>query len=291
MKVVHGRVAFFDSGIGGLTVLAACKKRFPDEYFYYYGDNRHAPYGNLDEQRIRRYVFTAFDKFQHLRVKAAVVACNTVTALCIDELRARYSFPIIGAEPAVLTAARRGGVVWVLTTRATYNSERFVKLCTRAREKYPKSVIKPIACDCLAGTIEANIKDKNFNYMVALPRGDPDTVVLGCTHYIYIKEQIRAYYGCEVFDGNEGIAKRLSAVLNIGQNLEEKNEPKMEVKTAFLKKVGMNDHLVTTTPKNANECSCFCGRTTCPQKRGEKLVFLGKSKGKNAKIYKQTFVF
>lgn len=291
MKVVHGGVAFFDSGIGGLTVLAACRKHFPREYFYYYGDNRHAPYGNLDLKKIRRYVLSAFDKFQRLEVKAAVVACNTVTALCIEELREKYSFPIIGAEPAVLTAARRGGEVWVLTTRATYNSARFISLCARAQEKYPKSIIKPIACDCLAGVIEANIQDKDFNYTLALPQGNPNSVVLGCTHYIYIKEKIRSFYGCDVLDGNEGIAKRLCAVLNKSSVGLEKGGVKIDKKSVLSESVGMNDHSVTTMSKNANECSCFGGQINSSQVQGGNLVFLGKSKGKNNKLYKQMFVF
>lgn len=287
MKIQKGGIGIFDSGIGGLTVLAECRKLLPEERFYYYGDNQHAPYGNLPIEKIRRYVFSAFEKFQRLEVKAAVLACNTVTALCVEELRERYSFPIIGAEPAVFTAARRGGEVWVLTTRATYNSERFRTLCKRAEEKYPQGKIRAVACDCLAGVIETNIGKEDFNYTLALPSGTPSSVVLGCTHYIYIKESIRQFYGCEVYDGNSGIAKRLADTLL----KEGKNGCDFVEKTTFMKKVGMNDHSVTTTPKNTNKCLPHNQETFERKREGKKLVFLGKLKGKNEKIYKQTFGF
>lgn len=81
MQIPQGGVAFFDSGIGGLTVLAKCKQRLPNEIFYYYGDNERAPYGNLPPDQIERYVFQAFDELQSLKIKAAVIACNTATAV------------------------------------------------------------------------------------------------------------------------------------------------------------------------------------------------------------------
>ena len=291
MKIMKGGVAFFDSGIGGLTVLSACRKEFPEECFYYYGDNRHAPYGNLSADKIRRYTIRAFEKFGRLQVKAAVVACNTVTAVCIEELRDRYSFPIIGTEPAVLSAARRGGEVWVLTTRATYNSERFRSLCNRAKEKYPGAIIRPIACDCLAGVIESNIANRDFNYTLTLPRGEPKSVVWGCTHYIYIKERIQAFYGCDVFDGNTGVVKQLSKVLDREAALGRRDRADFDEKTGFSEKVGMNDHSVTTSAINTNKCSLLPMRTEGGIKGRKNIVFLGKSKGKNEKVYKQTFGF
>ncbi|MBQ8685870.1 MAG: glutamate racemase [Clostridia bacterium] len=214
MEKINGGVGFFDSGIGGLTVLAECRKRINDEIFYYYGDNEHAPYGNLPAEAIKKFVFSAFDTFAALKVKAAVVACNTATAVCVEALRKKYPFPIVGAEPAVLPAVKRGGKVFVLTTRATYESNRFRALCSRIRQKYPNADIQPHACDLLAGTIEERLFDASFDYTPFLPQGSPDAVVLGCTHYIYLKDRLRAFYGCEIFDGNEGMANRLVAFLD-----------------------------------------------------------------------------
>ena len=208
-----GGVAFFDSGIGGLTVLAECKKRIPNVPFLYFGDNGNAPYGNLPTATIRGRVFEIFSLFERLRVRAAVVACNTVTALCVDELRKRYAFSIIGTEPAVLSAAKEGGEIFALTTRATYQSERFRRLCKMAEARYPSARIHLHPCDGLAGAIERRLFDETFDCAPLLPIGTPNAVVLGCTHYVYLKKQISLHYGCTVYDGNQGVANRLFSVL------------------------------------------------------------------------------
>ena len=213
MVTAKGGIAVFDSGIGGLTVLAECRKHLPDALFYYYGDNQNAPYGNLSNAQIYQYTKKAFDMFQELQPHAAVIACNTVTAVCAEELRRRYAFPIIGTEPAVLTAAQKGGKIFVLVTRGTYASAKFRSLCNEAAKRYPQAEILPIACDDLAGAIERNLRKKNFDFRLYLPKGTPSAVVLGCTHYIYIKEAVKEFYGCEVFDGNVGVAKRLLEVI------------------------------------------------------------------------------
>ena len=186
MRVPKGGIAFFDSGVGGLTVLSACQPYLKGEILYYYGDNHHAPYGNLPTAKIRKYVLRVFKKFKRLRVRAAVIACNTATAVCIEELRGRFSFPIVGAEPAVFPACAKGGEVFILATRATCESERLAKLCHRAEALYPHCKLRIAPCDLLAGEIEANLPNIACNYDRFLPRGKPNAVVLGCTHYIYI---------------------------------------------------------------------------------------------------------
>lgn len=209
MYVPKGGVLFFDSGIGGLTVLAECRKRLPTATFYYYGDNARAPYGNLPSEQIERYVFEIFESLEGLQPSAAVIACNTVTALCVESLRKKYPFPIVGAEPAVLSAAKAGGEIFVLATKATVESERFQTLCDRALKKYPNANVRPFACEVLAGTIEKHLTDRDFDFSSLLPKGNPASVVLGCTHYVFIKEQIQSFYKAPTYDGNAGIAKRL----------------------------------------------------------------------------------
>ena len=177
MRIPKGGVAFFDSGIGGLTVLAECQKGQREEIFYYYGDNQHAPYGNLSPKKIKRYVFKAFRRFEKLKVKAAVLACNTATAVCVEELRKKYSFPIIGAEPAVCTAAAKGGKILVLATRATCESERLRALCDRAERLFPDAKICIRPCDGLAGAIERNLMRKGCDFTSYLPHEKADAVV------------------------------------------------------------------------------------------------------------------
>lgn len=286
MKIPKGGVGFFDSGIGGLTVLSECRKLLPDLPFYYYGDNRHAPYGNLSERKIRRYVLSAFKKFEKLQVSAVVLACNTVTALMVEELRKIYSFPIIGAEPAVFSAAKNGGKVFVLTTRATYNSQRFQLLCQRASVIFPHAEILPIACDCMAGAIEQNIFDESFRFSMLLPSGTPDAVVLGCTHYIYIRKQIEAFYGCKVYDGNMGIANQLRKTLE----KEQANAKKRSEDEIFREE----KPLLTTTLKRELNTESFSQENIekIPQNEGLKgLYFLGSGKRINKKVHKRMFAF
>lgn len=308
MAFLQRGVAFFDSGIGGLTVLSACEKLLPNENFYYYGDNTNAPYGNLPKEQIRVYVKQAFDLFARLHVKAAVIACNTVTALFADELRRRYDFPIIGAEPAVLQAAKCGGEIYVLTTRATYESTRFQNLCDSAGRRYPNAKIIKIPCDGLAGEIENKIGEREATFQKFLPAGNPSAIVLGCTHYIYIKEYIRARYACPVFDGNEGIANRLRQVLALPFN--EKLGYSTTEQFFFRKSRDgrpPNANFVVFPPffysKNsvgkkkrikANKCSHLKLKKAWKIKannRLQRVCFLGKSAQKNLNFYKQTFAF
>ena len=284
--IPKGGIAFFDSGIGGLTVLDACRKRLPDELFYYYGDNAYAPYGNRSEKEIIKRVNKAMRMFSRLKVKAVVLACNTVTAVCIDKLREKYSFPIIGTEPAVELGAKYGGEVFVLATKATYQSQRFQNLCKRVSEKYPNANLRAFACEQLAGVIEKNISTKDFDYKPYLPEGNPNAVVLGCTHYVWIKNQIEKKYGCVVVDGSEGIARRLETVI--------KNNKNMRMRTRKKPKKRLLQPFVTTIPKkgiDVNKCSPKNDKKRAQNALYANVLFLRKTKDFNENIYKQMFVF
>ena len=286
MKIPQGGIAFFDSGIGGLTVMNACQRILPNEIFYYYGDNVHAPYGNLPPKRIRRFVFSAFRKLRRLRVKAVVLACNTATAVCINELRKKYSFPIIGTEPAVFPAAKQGGEVWVLSTRATYNNIRFKELCARAERYYPQSKIRGVPCDGLAGAIEKHIEEEGYDYTSYLPKGAPSSIVLGCTHYPYIAKQIKEFYHCPVYDGSDGIAKHLRKMVSEGTKLDKKAS--MGQKTAIL--LGR----LTTSLFFDKKALVFRRKSKKKQKRkklSKNLFFLGKQRDLNERIYERMFAF
>ena len=258
MKIPQGGIAFFDSGIGGLTVLHTCLPYLSGEIVYYYGDNRRAPYGNQSPARVMAYVDEATSCFCKLQARAVVLACNTATALCVERLRRLYDFPIIGAEPAVLPAAKCGREVFVLATSATAGSERLQRLCNRARTAYPMAEIKVFACPSLAGEIEKNVDKKEYNCTRWLPKGNPSAVVLGCTHYVYVKKQVEAYYQCPVFDGNEGIARRLFSCLN-GQEKGKLTEKSRD------------------------------GRPLVTTQKPPQIFFLGSEKGYNKRIFEQMF--
>ncbi len=286
-------VAFFDSGIGGLTVLAACRKHLPKALFYYYGDNERAPYGNLSEEKITEYTFRAFEEFERLRVGAAVIACNTVSAVCLEALRRRFAFPIVGAEPAVYLAAKKGWKkIFVLSTRATYESVRFRALCERVKREFSGVELTAYPCDGLAGYIERGTGRRDLDVKTYLPRGEPQCVVLGCTHYVYVAEQIRRFYGCDVLDGNAGIARRLSSIL-LKSQIENHDRPLFAPEQPFFSK---------TLPPSAecliDERVVEGGRTGFLEKKSEglnplkngKIVFVGSGSVVNETIYEQMFV-
>lgn len=273
-----GRIAFFDSGIGGLTTLNECvvQAKTLSLYsqfleFYYYGDNFRAPYGNLPKAKIKEYVFEAFTIFEKLRVDAVVIACNTATAICIDDLRKRYQFPIVGIEPAVSYAAKLGGEIFVLATQATCHSVRFQNLCNLVSLQYPNARIRLFPCAELAGAIERVCGREDYDYTKYLPKGSPDCVVLGCTHYVYIKDKIKEFYGCDVVDGNYGVAKRLFTLLNeqikkglLAEKLELSTTEKLRANDLLLQ-----NHLMVNPPK---------------------IFFVGEAKVVNKQRYEQMFV-
>ncbi len=302
MGVPKGGVAFFDSGIGGLTVLAECKKRMKNTTFYYYGDNAHAPYGNLSEEEIRRFVFRAVRRLQKYSPRALVLACNTATAVCVEELRKKLTVPVVGAEPALRLAAKEGGEVFVLSTRATYQSQRFQKLSKAISREYPKATVRAYACDGLAGEIEKGIRKGGGEYRKHLPKGAPASVVLGCTHYIFIREEIADFYGgCAVVDGNEGIAKRLTQCLEEGNREKDARENERAKKSISLNhrrplfaKGGGKRPEEGAEKANGSKKSCKGRRKESffRQKDGEDegaIFFLGGHKNLNKRIYEQMF--
>lgn len=213
--------AVFDSGVGGLTVLRALTRRCPGERFGYFGDNANAPYGSRAREEIEELVFAAFGRLSRMPLKAAVVACNTATALCVDRLRASFPFPVVGVEPAVRPAARLGGRALLLATRATLASARVKALLARTG-----GAVDVFCPEELAGEIERHIFDLSAAGVEAclagVPRGVYDACVLGCTHYVFVAERISAALGCPVFDGNAGTADHLAHIVNIcSKNMSE----------------------------------------------------------------------
>ena len=312
MDIPGGGVGFFDSGIGGLTVLKSCLNVCGGLPVYYYGDDKRAPYGNLPPETIREYAREAFGLFGKLRVKAAVIACNTVTAVCADEFRRSFPFPVIGAEPAVCPAAKKGGRVFILATRATVESERFQRLCLRAMEKYPQAELCAYACDGLAGAVEKHLfSGEGYDFASFFPKGKPDAVVLGCTHYIFLKERAEMFYGCPVYDGNEGISRRLADVLALETEkayplaLETEkidslwppvttNSDFLCLPSTFAPVLPLETGSLEEKKKNikANTClrNFLKNRENYPEKRGfSRVFFLGSGKITDKRVCEQMF--
>lgn len=213
-------VVVFDSGIGGLNLLCACAARVPCAHYYYISDPANVPYGNRPREEIMRLTLAALDGIEELNPAALVVACNTVTANCIDELRQRYSFPVVGIQPAVKQAAAHGGKCLVLATNATVKSPSFLNLVNR----FAPPDTRVAGCENLASYVEWNILSLPDELpRELLPDFKADSVVLGCTHYAFVKRQIERRYGCPVYDGIEGTAAHFSEIMGITDHQYAKN--------------------------------------------------------------------
>lgn len=205
------KICFFDSGIGGLTLLHECSKALHGATFLYFADNYNVPYGNLPAEELSEKVDGIFSEIAKAGPDIAVIACNTVTAQCVERLRKKYPFPIVGIQPAVKEAVEKCGSCTVFATPATAGSESLRKLI----ENYGNGSVEVVACPDLAAEIERNIfnPDREKDIVNLLPDIKTSSVVLGCTHYIYIKDMIREKYNCLVFTGVEGTVRRILRLL------------------------------------------------------------------------------
>ncbi len=217
---VDAPVGVMDSGVGGLTVLKHLTRQLPHEHFIYFADSAHAPYGNKSATEIQQRCFAVADILIAKGVKALVVACNTATAAAISAMRQHYSLPIIGMEPAVkpAAAASKNGIIGVLATTGTLQSAQFAALL----EHYGQGVqVVTQACVGLVERIEQGLLDTPETqallqqYCQPLMVAEADTVVLGCTHYPFVRKAIQNIVGPDVtlIDTGAAVAKRLQQVL------------------------------------------------------------------------------
>jgi len=224
-------IAVFDSGVGGISVLKHIHHLLPNEHLIYVADSLNAPYGNKSTSEIKTRCFTIADFLIEKNVKALVVACNTATAAAIDSMRAQYSLPIIGMEPAVKPAAEasKTGVIGVLATTGTLKSVQFSALL----ESYGRNVeVVTQACIGLVECIErGELNDEStrvllLQYCQPLLDEGADTIVLGCTHYPLLKPLIQELVGENVvlIDTGAAVANQLKSRLLEQQLLAADNQ-------------------------------------------------------------------
>ena len=206
-------IAVFDSGVGGVSVLKQLINIMPNESYIYYGDSKNAPYGSKSHEDIRTLVLFCVKELVDMGIKALVVACNTATSVAIDEIRAIYpELCVIGVEPAIKPAAEhtKNGNVLVMATPATLSEERFLSLV----DKYCSDCeVELLPCVDLAKLIEqGHIDDETINShlekILSPYKNKVDSVVLGCTHYPFVKGVISKHLGesVKIFDGAIGTA-------------------------------------------------------------------------------------
>jgi len=213
-------VGIFDSGIGGLSVAREIRRELPSEHLLYLADSAWVPYGDRGVDEVRARTLAGGRYLQERGAKVLVVACNTASGAALELLRERLAIPVVGLEPAVkpAVAASRNGRVGVMATVGTLRSDRYARL-VEAYANGSRVVAQP--CPGLADLIEdGHLDDDELRARLAefaepLREAGVDTVVLGCTHYPFVRAHIEAALGpgVRLLDSGPAIARQTARVL------------------------------------------------------------------------------
>ena len=227
-------IGIFDSGIGGLTLLHEIIRIIPNEAYCYYADTENVPYSNKTEDQIKGFVENAMNYFLQKQVKAIVLACNTATNVCIEDLRIRHTIPIIAIQPAVKVAYDfdlSNQKILVCATPVTLRSARFQKLIDSLNAN---SIIERMALPELVRFAEKEEfgkppEDYIQETLFQLDISKFSSIVLGCTHFTYFEPIFKQFAPhLSVFDGNEGTARHLKNIL-AKMNLLNLSDEKLSV--------------------------------------------------------------
>lgn len=238
-------IGFFDSGVGGLSVYSRFKQVLPCENTLYFGDLLHLPYGNKSREELIAYARSILNFYKSKNVKAVIIACNTSSAQAYETIKDEYDFriyPIIQSCAKVISgmgAAKIG----VFATQATVNSGVYTK---EIRKHNSNILVKEIACPNWVGIVEGLIPENgDIKLHVEEMLGfNPDKIILGCTHYPYLLNQLKKYANAELFIDPAEIF-----VNYIKQDLEQSNLLNLSSKT------GKEELFVSANPENFVEHS------------------------------------
>lgn len=246
-------IGVYDSGVGGISVLRALRAALPEESYMYVADSGHAPYGDREQGFLESRANAVLAFFARRRVKAVVLACNTVSAAAAASLRSAYPMPIVAMEPAIkpATQATRSGTVLVLATAYTAQSPSVARLCRLFGDK-ARVILQ--ACPGLAEQVEQGLfstrgtRNMLETYVRPGVGAGADTIVLGCTHYAFLAAQIAeiAGPGVSIIEPSQAIARQLERRLQgLRAQPREAKRPttfftsgSVEHLQAFLKTVG-----------------------------------------------------
>ena len=226
-------VLFFDSGVGGISILRRSVRLLPCEDYLYFGDSLHAPYGVRSLGEVRELCLNALEPLIARGIKALVVACNTATSAAIGALRERHpDLIVIGTEPAIKPAVERheGGRILVMATPMTLKEEKFLALQAQYQ---PRAEIIPLPCPGLMEFVEQGVTSGGAVEGYLLDKLEPyrnipvDAIVLGCTHYPFLAGAIRRIVGrhVEIIDGADGVAQQLRSRLAAENLLTRRTKP------------------------------------------------------------------
>ena len=227
-------IGVFDSGLGGISVARQLHAALPHERIIYFGDSANAPYGIKTPEEVKKLSFAIVERFVSLNVKAIVIACNTATSAAVNDLRANYSIPIIGMEPALKLACDLGKGesqrVIVAATELTLREHKFADLLQRFSKNH---TIFSQACPDLVRIVEdGNLNNRNIvfaalhKYFDEYDLDSIDSVVLGCTHFVFYRDYFREFLPARtnIVDGNEGTINHLRKILEERSQLADNSQ-------------------------------------------------------------------
>ncbi|SFH38103.1 glutamate racemase [Desulfotomaculum arcticum] len=214
-------IGIFDSGVGGLSVLKEIRNLSSAEDLIYYADSAHCPYGFRSTEEIRSRIIQITRFLLENNAKMIVAACNTASIAGLDFLRRMFNIPIVGMEPAIKPAVTltKNGKVGVLATGVTISGEKFNSLLDR----YANGIeVFKVACPGLVEQVEQGLINEPRTkamlkvFLKPLIEAGVDTIVLGCTHYPFLRHQVEAIVGpsVQVIDTGNAVARRVVQVLS-----------------------------------------------------------------------------
>lgn len=231
---MNKKIGILDSGIGGTTVLNEIIKLLPKEDYVYYADSKNNPYGEKSPKEIYKIVENIVEfLLKEKDCKMIVIACNTATTRCMKKLKEKYKdIPFVGTVPAIKVACDNNYKhTLVLATPSTIDSERTKELIEENRKENQEIIL--ISCDGLANAIETKNKEKMNDILEKVKektKNTPiDSIVLGCTHYPLIKDEIHKFFkNVPLLDGSIGVAKEVKRQLENHNLLNTKGTGKIE---------------------------------------------------------------
>ncbi len=237
--ITSNSIGIFDSGIGGLTIYKELKQLMPNESFLYVADSNNAPYGEKTDDEIKRLSFVNTQFLVDHGVKLVVVACNTATTAAIKSLRKSFSTPFVGIEPAIKPAAEQSTrkKVGILATKGTLNSSLFHE----TYQRFGKDI--ELTTQVGSGLVQL-IENGNMyssamtellkRYLQPMIDSEVDHLVLGCTHYPFLKDQIQALTPKEIelVDSGKAVAKQAERLLR--QYALSNSDPETKLDTFFV---------------------------------------------------------